>query len=572
MKGPVEIYSDPNYLHYLVQYDGPASKDMKYLEGVYSYRINNRYIAVSIPVDNDLEGKMQDVTALVYIKPLTLYTLQDISPITAANINQLQIGLPLTLSGKGVVVGMIDTGIDYLNKAFQTDDGKSRIDLIWDQGVEPKDNSVSKIYEASLPYGSIYLNKDIQRAIDAKEEGKDPYEIVPSKDEIGHGTSMAGIIGGNFKREDVKSVVPQCQFAVIKLKEDESAKSKYNINVPIYNITNIMIAVQFLYEYAIKYNVPLVIYLPLGSNFGNHKGNGPLEDFLDNISINRGIVVVTGTGNEGDKEGHTSGIITKTGGFKDIQLYVAPEQKYTRVEIWVDKPNNMSLNLISPSGESTGVIPSAIGTFENYKFVFEKTNVLIRYYIPEEFSGDELILVDMSNLQPGTWIFRLRGENILNGIYNAWIPQRGITVGETRFISSNPYGTVTTPGATDYVITVANYNQNNNNLVNSSGMAFLDDFLGRIDLAAGGINVLSCDKNGGYSTVSGTSVSAAVVAGCCAMLLEWGIVNGNDPDMYSLKMKTYLTRGTTKRPGDIYPNAEWGYGILNMYGVFQNMT
>lgn len=572
MKIATEVFKNPSYNHYLVQYIGEYNDSNAEEKGVYSYKINNKFAAVLIPDNENIDEKLAKISNAVYIKPLTLYTLQDISPIVAANIDKLQIGLPLTLSGKGVCVGIIDTGIDYLNTAFQTDEGISRVNVIWDQEVSQEEGSINSEYNDKLPYGKVYLNKDIQRAIDDKKLGKDPYAIVPSKDEIGHGTAMAGIIGGDFKREDVKSVVKDCKFAVVKLMEDISLKKHINTEVLLYNITNIMMAIEFLYEYAITIDIPMVIYLPLGSNFGNHRGNGPLEEFIDKISINRGIVVVTGAGNQGDAEGHTSGNIFKSGESKDIHLYISEEQKYTRVEIWVDKPNRMSINLISPSGESTGIIPASIGTKEEYKFVFEKTTVGIKYYLPEEFSGDQLITIDMKNLQSGTWIFRLKGEYILNGGYNAWIPQRGITIGETRFISPNPYGTITTPGASTYIVTVANYNQNNNNLVNSSGIAFLDDYVDRIDLAAGGINVLTSSKDGGYSVVSGTSVSAAVVAGCCAMLLEWGIIDGNDPDMYSLKIKTYLTRGTTKRPGDIYPNPEWGYGILNMYGVFQNMT
>ncbi len=208
----------------------------------------------------------------------------------------------------------------------------------------------------------------------------------------------------------------------------------------------------------------------------------------------------------------------------------------------------------------------------NHTFIFEKTSIRVNFYFPEEVTGDELIRIRFYNLQPGIWRIRIQANYISNGRFNAWIPQKGLTVGDTRFSFSDPFGTITNPGNSIYAITVAAYNQNNNNIVDFSGMAFLESYTDRIDVAAGGINALTVAPNNTTAVVSGTSVSAAVVSGVCAMLFQWGIVNGNEPNMYAQTIKAYLAKGAMARSGDITPNPYWGYGILNVPRIFENMT
>ena len=254
-----------------------------------------------------------------------------------------------------------------------------------------------------------------------------------------------------------------------------------------------------------------------------------------------------------------------------MELEVSPEQKYLWVDIWIDLPDIMSLDIVSPSGENTGIIPIIINSTNNYTFIFEKTSIKTNYYFPEESTGDELIRVRFYNLQPGIWRLILTSNSYLNGIFNAWLPQKGITVGNTRFSATDPYGTITGPASSVYAVAVAAYNQNNNNVLSYSGMAFRQKFFDVVDVAAGGVNAITVAPNNKTTVVNGTSVAAAVVAGACAMLFEWGIVQGNDPTMYAQTVKSYLAKGTTRRSGDIYPNPQWGYGILNILKMFQNI-
>ncbi|NFN94441.1 peptidase S8 [Clostridium botulinum] len=565
---PRDIFHNTDYKHYIVQYQGKINDEALQKEGYYIAIINDKYAIISTKKGKKINVDDPLFSDIVYIKGTETYTLEEISPIEASQVRNVQINLPLQLTGKGVVVGIIDTGIDYLSDEFMTLQGDTRIDCIWDQTItSDKDGEIELV-----PYGALYTKEKINEAIKNYNEGRSSYEIVPSIDEFGHGTSMSGIIGATGKNPELKGVAPDCKFVVVKLIEDYSNKAQFNAQVPIFNITAIFSALEFLYEYALRKSEPMVIYLPLGSNSGNHRGNGILPEYIESISNSRGIVVVTGAGNERDRGGHASGSILKVGEARNIELNVSPEQKYLWAEIWVAPPNIMTVDIVSPSGENTGVIPAIINLSEDYNFIFEKTSIKVDFYIPEENTGDELIRIDFFDLQPGIWKIKLIANMVLDGAYDIWIPQYGLSIGDTSLSPSDPFGTFTNPGDSTSIITAAAYNQNNNNIVNYSGMSFLDDYIDRVDIAAGGVNALTVAPNNKTKIVNGTSVAAAVVAGTCAILFEWGIIEGNDPYMYSQTIKTYLTRGTKKRPGDTYPNPEWGYGILDVLGIFSNMT
>jgi subtilisin family serine protease len=561
------IFSDPNYYHYVVEYGGNIEEEISKQPGYYVTIINDKYAVVSAARELQLNVEEPIFSTIVYVAPLDLFTLQEISPLSASQADFLQLELPLKLTGRGVTVAIIDTGIDYLNEEFMRENGETRIEYIWDQTIESGGQNEKSI----VPYGTVYTKGNIQEAINAFKNGKSPYEIVPTKDEIGHGTNMAGIIGARGKNPNLKGVVPECDFIIIKLLQYNAIIKRFNIQVPTFDLFSIFPALEFLYRYSLSNNKPLVVYFPLGSNLGSHKGDGILEQFMDSISSNSGIAIVTGSGNQGAGGGHSSGTVPQVNASRTIQLFMSPEQKNIVVEIWIDSPNIMSLEIISPSGENTGKIKALIRGVNTYSFLFENTPILINSYFPEEITGDQSFTIRFSNIKEGVWKLRLTGESILDGRFNAWIPAAGISVGDTGFIPSDPYGTIMSPSTSSYTITAAAYNQNNNNVVEYSGMAFLDDYIDKIDVAAGGVNALTVAPNNTTAVVNGTSVAAAILAGACAMLFEWGIVDGNDPNIYSQTIKTYIQRGVIQRSGDIYPNSQWGYGILNVVKIFQNM-
>lgn len=568
-RAPSNIFSDPNYYHYIVEYSGNIEDEVLKQPGYYVTIINNKYAIISADRELELNISGPQFLSIVYAAPPDIFTLQEISPLEASKASFLQLELPLNLTGNGVNIAIIDSGIDYLSEEFIKENGETRIEYIWDQTINPNEKNAES---SRVPFGTLYNKNKIQEAIKASKEGKSPYEIVQTKDEIGHGTNMAGIIGAAGKNASLKGVVPECNFVVVKLIENIKYKELLNVQVPIFDIVSIFTALEFLYRYSLINNKPMVIYFPLGSNLGSHKGNGILEQYMESISRNSGIAIVTGAGNQGASETHTSGVITQVNQDKTIQLYISPEQKFIVVDIWIDSPNIMSLTIISPSGESTDIINAEINAVETYSFVFENTSIRINNYLPEEYTGDQLIRIRFFNLKEGIWKLRLTGDVILDGKFNAWIPQEGVSIGGTRFTSSDPYGTIMNPSTSKYLITAAAYNQNNNTILSYSGMAFSDDYIDIIDVAAGGVNALTVAPNNTTAIVNGTSVSAAILAGACAMLFQWGIVEGNYSNIYSQTIKAYIARGAVQRSGDIYPNAQWGYGMLNILKIFQNIT
>ncbi|ADL51295.1 S8 family peptidase [Clostridium cellulovorans] len=565
---PEDVFNSKRYFKYIVEYQGDIKREISNRPGFYVIIINDKYAIVAVEGTGEFELQDPDIFQTVaYVARPAVYTLQEVTPIDAAKINFLQLDLPLNLTGKGIIVGIIDTGIDYLNKEFMTPRGETRIECIWDQTIA----GVNTKGSVRAAYGSVYIKQEIQKAINASRDGKSPYEIVPSKDEIGHGTKMAGIIGATGDNPQIRGAVPECSFVVVKLLQDLVTQDLLKNNFPMFDVSSIFTAIEFLYRYSLDVDKPIVIYLPLGTNLGNHKGEGILEQYIEQISQASGIVVVTGTGNQGGKGSHTSGTVLAVGETRAIDIFIPPEQKFLILEIWIDRPNIMSLDIISPSGESTGVIEALINSTENYSFLFERTKIIVRHYLPEVNTGDQLISVRFFNITSGVWKLRVIGNSILDGTFNAWMLQEGINSERTRFIFADPYGTITSPGNSKIIVTVAAYNQSNNNILTYSGVADLADYEDVVDLAAGGINAMTVAPNNQVAVVNGTSVAAAVVAGVCAMLLQWGIIEGNYPYMYSQTIKAYLMRGVSRRSGDIYPNPQWGYGMLNVRALFANI-
>lgn len=556
-------YLDENSPGFVIEYRGNFKEEIDKVDYACGDIINENLAVISVEEKN-LDRLRKDVPSIIFIEARSIYVLQDISPINVDNINAVKINKYLNLTGKGIIIGMIDTGIDYLNKEFIREDGTSRIIKIWDQTINTN-------RKGNLYIGTEYLNEDINRAIESSKIGHNPYDIVASKDEIGHGTNMAGIVGALGKNPMLRGIAPECEFVAVKLIQSNFFKYNYGVNAPVYNITSILFAIEYLKNYLLANGKPVVILLPLGTNNGNHKGEHILDNYIAAVSSNVGLVVVTGTGNEGIQDCHASGIIKDKNEYEAIEIIVEKEQKILSMEVWVNLPNIVEINLIGPSGADTGFVPAILNISKKYSFIFEQTRVSIYYNLPEEYTGDQLIRIYFHDIRPGIWKIRIRLRLGKMAEYNAWLPQRGLTLPGTRFISSDQYGTLTIPGDSEFIITVAAYNQNNNNLLAYSGVALRNAYKDVIDFAAGGVNTMTVGINNKVDIINGTSLAAAIGAGACVLLFEWGIVDKNYSYMYSQSIKTFLNRGTLKRPGDMYPNPQLGYGIINFYKIFENM-
>jgi subtilisin family serine protease len=556
-------YEDsPNYL---VEYRGNFKEQIDKI----SYAcgdIITETIGVISTYPELLEQLMIDVPTITFIDPRSKFVIQDISPSSVDNINAIKVNPYLDLTGRGVLIGMVDTGIDYLNQEFIREDDSSKVVSIWDQTI--KDNQDSSVY-----MGRTYSREEINNAIKAYRNNQNPYDIVPSRDEEGHGTKMSGIIGAKGYNKDIQGVAPECDFVVVKLYESISFKKELEANnvpyTPMYNTSEVLAAVEYLKSFSAREDKPMIIYLGVGTTEGSHDGNNIISRYITSLGSVRGLVTVAGVGNEGGGEGHASGYIQQVGNISSIELRVSKEMKYFYFKIWVLKPNVASLNVISPNGDESSFIKAKKNEDQSINFIFYKTLMRVRYYVPEHFTGHEVIDVNFSNIKPGIWTLQLRGDYITNGQYNIWLqPQKTLPEG-TRFLQSDPYITLTIPGTARKVVTVGYYGDNNA-LIAASGKGFsINETLNNPDIATIGLNILTTKPSGGVTTVSGSSPAAAVVAGACALLIEWGIVKGNDITMYSTKVIAYLIHGADRsNPIYRYPNREIGYGFFDLLGTF----
>ena len=562
-----KLYLNDNYESYVVSYAGDIVSELKNIEYACAFIIGFNMAVVVVE-----RGRLNDLRSIsktiVRLDRDELYSLTELSPIDTSNISNFHENPYLTLRGTGVVIGMLDTGIDYLNKEFMTEGNKTRIIEMWDQTVQ--DGPPPQ----GFPYGTRYTREQINEAINAQSRGENPYTIVPEQDIIGHGTGVAGIIGAGG-RAGVTGAAPDCEFVIVKLKQPNKAVLQLFPSIaataPQYQTSDVLMALKYLYETQRRLNKPMVVCVAIGSNYGGHDGTSRVERYIDYFTYRSEIAIVGGTGNEGDAANHTSGRFRQSGETIIIELQVADDQIGIEVNLWFNRPDKISVGIISPSGEALERVPEEITEITGLKFTLEGTSVNILYDYQFDITGDEHVSIEFNNVKGGIWQIILIGDYIVDGRYNAWTYQKFFLKPGTKFLKPNPYITLTNPSTSREIIVTSYYNQENNTAVATSGRGFTRDGRVKPSVATGGIDVLTTKPGGGTTTVTGSSAATAVLAGAVALIVQWGIVEGNSPALYPVKINTLLISGTRKRPGDMYPNPVWGYGILDLVEVFKNV-
>lgn len=559
-------YLSEDYVSIITQYSGDIVAAFANIDYACAYVFSNAYAIVSVRKGME-EQLFKDVGVLIGIEFSVGFFPTALSPINTANISLFHENPFLNLRGNGVLIGILDSGIDYLNIDFMTEDDKTRIVSIWDQTVQ------SGPPPANYDFGTEYNRDQINSAIQANLSGGDPYSIVNQRDETGHGTAVASIAGGRGRGEVIGGA-PDCEFVIVKLKPAKKASLEtfgiFDVEGvgPVYESTDIIFGMSYLMQVQRSLNRPLVIVVPLGSNYGGHDGSNSVERFIDYVSMNRGVVVVTGTGNQGTAENHGSGTLQKTGDVQIVEINVDPAQVALSMFLWTKRPDKISVGIIAPSGEAVQRIPIRRGESQQFKFLFEQSTINVDYFYPENITGDTFVRITVRDIKPGVWQLRVIGEFIVSGRYDLWLSSKELLKPQTRLLNPDPLITIQIPATSRSVLATATYNQDLNILYPSSGKGFTRDGRIKPDITSGGVDVLTAAVGGGTTTYTGSSMATAVLASAVALILQWGIVDGNDPNMYVLKVRTYLIRGTRKRPGDIYPNEDWGYGILDLEGTF----
>ena len=558
-------YLDEDSSRYVVEYRGAFKEQISKVDYACGETITDTLAVISIR-DEDLARLRKDVPSIIFIEARSVYTLQDIGPNDVDNIYEVKNNPYLNLNGRNVIVGLIDTGINYMNREFMREDDSSRIISIWDQSVPGNE-------ESGLYIGQIYNNEDINKAIAEQKKGQDPYSIVPSKDEIGHGTKMAGIIGARGYNGKMSGIANNCDFLVVKLLESPNYKKILRENrlpsVPVYDNSEVLSAIVYLYNEAQKLGRPIVIYLGVGSTQGSHDGLNITSMYITSIGSRSGVVFVAGTGNLGNAEGHVTRYIKNVGDIDIVELSIPREIPIFNFYIWVQKPNRMSLSIISPAGEEIGFFIQKVEAKYDRKFYLTNTDIQVEEYDPENYTGHQIYHLKFRNIKSGIWKLKLRGDYLINGRYDIWLNDKSLMPEGTKFLEPNPYNTLTIPSTAMRVVTVAYYSNVTGGIQSESGKGFNTNYLINPDIATVGTNILTISPDGnGVITVSGSSAATAVVAGVCALLFQWAVIDKNDITINSTKMRSVLIYAAKRKENFTYPNEENGYGDMDLAEVF----
>ncbi len=531
----------------IVKYSG--SLDSLREMGILTEEMHNEYAVLTVP--EDLIETVSRLPQIEYVeKPKRLFFSMNQAK-GAACINAVQES-SLRLTGRGVLVAVLDSGIDYYHEAFRDSSGRTRIAALWDQNL----NRV---------FSSEEINQAIQEG--SREKAR---RLLPSFDSSGHGTAVAGIAAGSGEGNPgraYRGIAYESELLIVKL------GSPGNQGFP--RTTELMRAVNFAVTRAVERRMPLVVNISFGNTYGSHEGNSLLETFLDDISNYGKTVIVAGSGNEGASAGHTSGVFSPAPGRQtrfrgdsrqDTELSVAPYESGVNVQLWKNYWDEMEISLFAPSGEEIGPLPQKLGPS---RFRYKSMEILVYYGEPSPYSQAQEIYFDFvpddgTYIESGIWTFRLTPGRIITGEYDFWLPSSGILNPSTRFLRPTPDTTLTIPSAASSVITVGAYDSDSNSYADFSGRGYTRRTNQvKPDIAAPGVGIVTAAAGGGYQAVTGTSFAAPFAAGSAALMMQWGIVEGRDPFLYGEKLKAYLRRGARKLPGmGEYPNPQVGYGAL----------
>lgn len=555
------ILSD-DYADYVISYNGDTEFLEEYFQGDCLKILDNYLAIVNLPRQNvDL---MSVIIQSYYLIP-KCYGLMDTTSLEESGIIKTQNQPVLNLRGRDTLIGVIDTGVDYQNPLFRKEDGSTRILRIWDQTVQ------SGTSPDELKFGSEYTEEDINAALQSEE----PLNIVPSVDEQGHGTFVTGIMaGGRDDAGDFTGIAPQAGILVVKLKKAKQyLKDFYFIDVEdVYQETDIMLAVYYLYEQARKLGFPISIYLGVGTNSGDHSGRGPLNEYLNRLNVSPGTVISLPAGNEGNARHHTSGFVLGNEPYKTIEINVGEAEAGFVLEIWGDAPNTYAVGFESPYGEVVDRIPPRFMTGQRIPFFLERTVLEVSYVLVEEFTGRQLIFIRFSEPTEGIWRIRLYAAGNIRNAYHLWLPIRNFITDNTYFLQPVPEVTITEPSTSDGPICTTAYNHMTNALYIEAGRGFTSTGNVKPDLAAPGVNIYGPDLiRGSYTRKTGTSIAAAHTAGAAALILEWANSRGNAPSLNGNQIRRYLIRGARRTAGTEYPSDLWGYGTLDLYGTFETL-
>lgn len=531
--------------------------------------LDNNYAILVLP--EELIDEVASLNRVIYMeKPKSFFfELNFAKRASCISAVQTSVGntdsKELNLSGKGCLVAVIDSGIDYAHPDFQNEDGSTRIMALWDQTLDVKmlnANSIQndegitytspKGYDRGVIFDEGLINRALQETTDTNRQ-----RIVPSRDSSGHGTHVAGIAAGNGRASmgRYRGVAYEADLLVVKL-----GKPLEN-SFP--STTELMMAVDYCIKKAEELERPLAINLSFGNNYGSHSGSGLLETFLNDMAQLHQCSIVTGTGNEGGGTRHYQNRINSNS-IQEIELTVSSFETRLNLQIWKRYQDEIGIEIILPDGSTTGELLGQ-GAL---RMDFSQVQLLVFYGEPSPYSMYQEIYIDFipkeTYIPEGLWKIHLKSGRILDGTYEMWLPSGGVLNDNTGFPYPSEIRTLTIPSTAERLISVAAYDANTDSVAGFSGRgytAWTDQY--KPDLAAPGVNIVAPSPGNSYVARSGTSMASPFVTGSAALMMEWGIINRRDVFLYGEKLKAYLIKGAKKLPAfEEYPNPQIGWGAL----------
>ncbi|MDO5422891.1 MAG: S8 family peptidase [Eubacteriales bacterium] len=501
-----------------------------------------------------------------------LYTTLDTTSLERSGILQLQTLPSFQLTGKNVLVGFLDTGINYQSAAFRHPNGTTRILEIWDQTIQSD-------HPSSFQYGTVYRREQIDEALSSE----DPLSVVPTVDTDGHGTFLASVACGSpDPANQFTGASPDCQIAAVKLKPAKKYLHSF-FQVPqdalAFQETDIMAGITYLQQLASENGLPLVICFGIGTNQGDHAGGSPLAGMISEYARKTGFYPIIAAGNEAGKSHHFYGKLEEQGGSLPVEILCSPDTEGFSVELWAQPPELYSVSITSPLGETIPNIPPRMRQQSTFTFALERTVLYVNYELVESQSGSQLIILRFQNPTSGVWQIRVTNNIFINGAFHLWLPITGFIPEGTVFLAPNPDTTLTSPSDASGGITISTYNAYDNSLYINSSRGYTRKGGIKPDIAAPGVDVTgvslaygdSSASNFRYSTATGSSVAAAITAGAAAILVDWEM---NRPLPFvptAAEIQNLLIRGARRSTDQLYPNRAWGYGTLDLYGIFQSL-
>ena len=544
----------------IVKYVGDINEVIKAMPDVTAISLFGNFAILRVP-ESQIDQLLELPVIIYGERPKEIYYSLDVTRSvscinTVQTVGFLSLGgteLSKGLSGKGVLVGIADSGIDLTHPAFRDEEGGTRVAWLWDQtgNAQPQQGLVSP---AQYPIGVEWSGEKIDQYLQGEPQKR---KELPTDRTRGHGTAVAGVAAGNGRGSAAgryRGVAVESPLIVVKLAEGREGFSR---------TTEVMMALDYMVRKAMEMSMPIAVNLSYGNNDGAHDGNSLFEEYITSLAGVWKNMIVIAAGNEGDARHHAS--LQLQNQPESLSFALGGDERSVTMQIWKNYVDDFAVFLVAPDGKR---VELRRDTREPQNYVLGNNRLVVLYGEPTPYSIHQEISLGWlplngDKLSSGIWQFLFVPEQIKAGLVELWLPTTEAVGLSTGFLTPSAEVTLTIPSTARKVVTVGAYDGVNLSPAPFSGRGDTADGRQKPDLVAPGVAVVTATPGGGYGAQTGTSIAAPLVTGSCALLMEWGIVQGHDPYLYGEKGKAYLLKGARQLPGfERYPNNLLGWGAL----------